>query len=123
MTNNTLRTDARLRILQQNNDMEAPRSANSPSGDYNLAWPGGGWSTTVASTDMNTVPEEEIYNKQKIVWEDGIDAITQPSLDDQTNKEYSNETENNHKMVNNKQKHIGRGPLFNSRHCRPKTTR
>ena len=93
---------AHLRIVQQNkqnNDMEASRSAKSQSGDYNLAWPGGGWSTTVASTDMNTVPEEEIYSKQKIVWEDGIDATTQPSLDDQTNKEYSNETGNNHKMV------------------------
>ena len=79
--------------------MEASRSAKSQSGDYNLAWPGDGWSTTVASTDMNTVPEEEIYSKQKIVWEDGIDAITQPSLDDQTKPEYSNETGNNHKMV------------------------
>ena len=48
---------------------------------------------------MNTVPEEEIYSKQKIVWEDGIDAIAQPSIDDQTNPEYSNETGNNHKMV------------------------
>ena len=61
VTNNTQRTDARLRIVQQNkqnNDMEASRSAKSQSGDYNLAWPGGGWSTTVASIDMNTVPEE-----------------------------------------------------------------
>nr|XP_022339256.1 uncharacterized protein LOC111134487 isoform X2 [Crassostrea virginica] len=99
VTNNTQGTNARLRIVQQNNDMGASRSAKSPSGDYNLAWPGGGWSTTVASTDMNTVPEEEIYSKQKIVWEDGIDAITQPSLDDQTNPEYSNKTGNNHKMV------------------------
>ena len=61
--------------------------------------PGVGWPTTVASTDMNTVSEEEIYSKQKIVWEDGIDATTQPSLDEQTNKEYSNETGINHKMV------------------------
>ena len=94
VTNNTERTDARLRIVQQNNDMEASRSAKFQSGDYNLAWPGGGWSTTVASTDMNTVPEEEIYSKQKIVWEDGIDAIAQPSLDDETKSEYSNETGN-----------------------------
>ena len=79
--------------------MEASRGAKSQSGDYNLAWPEGGWSTTVASIDMNTVPEKEIYSKQKIVWEDGIDAITQPSLDDQTKSEYSNETGNNHKMV------------------------
>ncbi|XP_078335851.1 uncharacterized protein LOC144626277 [Crassostrea virginica] len=79
--------------------MEASRSAKSQSGDYNLAWPEGGWSTTVASTDMNTDPEEEIYSKQKIVWEDGIDATTQPSLDDQAKKKYSNETGNNHKMV------------------------
>ena len=48
---------------------------------------------------MDTVPEEQIYSKQKLVWEDGIDAIVQPSLDDQTNPEYSNETWNNHKMV------------------------
>ena len=41
VTNNTQRTDARLRIVQQNNDMEASRSAMSQSGDYNLAWPGG----------------------------------------------------------------------------------
>ncbi|XP_078339042.1 uncharacterized protein LOC111133647 [Crassostrea virginica] len=99
VTNNTERTDARLRIVQQNNDMEASRSAKSQSGDYNLAWKGGGWSTTVPSTDMNTVPEEEIYSKQKLVWEDGINATTQPSLDDQTKSEYSNETGNNHKMV------------------------
>nr|XP_022339258.1 uncharacterized protein LOC111134488 isoform X2 [Crassostrea virginica] len=99
VTNNTQGTDARLRFVQQNNDMEASRSAKFQSGDYNLAWPGGGWSTTVASTDMNTVPEEEIYSKQKIVWEDGNDAIAQPSIDDQTNSEYSNETGINHTMV------------------------
>nr|XP_022337877.1 uncharacterized protein LOC111133643 isoform X2 [Crassostrea virginica] len=99
VTNNTQRTDARLRNVQQSNDIAASRSAKSQSGDYNLAWPGGGWSTTVASTDMNTVPEEEIYSKQKIVWEDGNDAIVQPSIDDQTNSEYSNETGINHTMV------------------------
>nr|XP_022338830.1 uncharacterized protein LOC111134241 isoform X2 [Crassostrea virginica] len=99
VTNNTQRTDARLRIVQQNNDMEASRSAKSQSGDYNLAWPGGGWSTTVASTDMNTVPEEEIYSKQKLVWDEKNDSITQFSLDDQTKMEYSNETGNNHKQV------------------------
>ncbi|XP_078337640.1 uncharacterized protein LOC111134487, partial [Crassostrea virginica] len=99
VTNNTQRTDARLRIVQQNNDIEASRSAKSQTGDYNLAWLGDGWSTTVASTDMNTVPQEEIYSKQKIVREDGIDATTQPSLDDQTNPEYLNKTEHNHKIA------------------------
>ena len=48
---------------------------------------------------MNTVHEEEIYSKQKIVWEDGIGNTKQPSLDVQTKTDYSNEALNNHKKV------------------------
>ena len=102
VTNNTQRTDARLRIVQQNkqdNDIGVSRSANSQSGDYNLAWPWGGWSTTVSSTDMDTVPVEEIYSKQTIVLEDGNDNTKQSSLDVQTKTDYSNEALNNHKEV------------------------
>nr|XP_022342364.1 uncharacterized protein LOC111136068 isoform X2 [Crassostrea virginica] len=91
LTDKTQRPDTRLRIVQQNmagDVTEASRSAKSHSGDYDLAWPGAGWSTTVSSPDvdythvemmnkqtMDTLPEEEIYSKQKLVWEDGNDVM------------------------------------------------
>ena len=91
VTDKTQRPDTRLRIVQQNmveDVTEASRSAKSHSGDYDLAWPGAGWSTTVSSPDvdythvemmnkqtMDTLPEEEIYSKQKLVWEDGNDVM------------------------------------------------
>ena len=104
VTHNTQRTEARLRIVQQNkqdNDIGVSMNANSQSGDYNLAWPWGGWSTTVSSTDMDTVPVEEIYSKQTIVLEDGNDNTKQSSLDVQTKTDYSNGALNNHKEVTN----------------------
>ena len=48
---------------------------------------------------MDTLPEEEIYSKQKLVWEDGNDATKQSFLDVQKKIEYSNVAENNHKKV------------------------
>ena len=111
----TKRTDARLSLVQQtmqDNDMEVSRSAKSHSGDYDLAWPGTGWSTTVTSPDvdcthvemmnkptMNTLPEEEIYSKQKLVWEDGNGVTKRQSLNVQTKIKYSNVAEKNHKKV------------------------
>nr|XP_022337879.1 uncharacterized protein LOC111133645 isoform X2 [Crassostrea virginica]XP_022337880.1 uncharacterized protein LOC111133645 isoform X2 [Crassostrea virginica] len=114
-TNKTQKADASMRNEQQtmqDNDMAVSRSAKSHSGDYDLAWPGTSWSTTVASPDvdythvemlnkqtMDTVPEEEIYSKQKLVWEEGNDANKEPFLDAQTKMKHSNVTENNHKKV------------------------
>ena len=107
-TYKTQKADASIRNVQQtmqDNDMAVSRSAKSHSGDYDLAWPGTGWSTTVTSPDVDytyeemmnkqtveTVPEEEIYSKQKIVSDEGNDAITQLFLDDHTKMEYMNET-------------------------------
>ena len=114
-TNRTQKADASMRNVQQtmqDNDMAVSRSANGHYGDYDLAWPGTSWATTVTSPDvdyaheeminkqtMDTVPEEEIYSKQKLVWEDGNDAIKQSFLDVQKKIKYSNVAENNHKKV------------------------
>ena len=114
-TNKTQKTDARMRNEQQtvqDNDMAVSRSAKSHSGDYDLAWPGTIWSTKVASPDvdyahvkmmnkqtMDTLPEEEIYSKQKLVWDEGNDANKEPFLDAKTKMKHSNVTENNHKKL------------------------
>ena len=92
--------------------MAVSRSANSHSVDYDLAWQGVGWSKTVTSPTvdyahvemmnkqtMDTVSEEAIYSKQKLVWDDENGVTKQPSLDVQTKMKYSRMAENNHKKV------------------------
>ena len=66
MTNKTQKADASMRSvpqIMQDNDMMISRSAKSHSGDYDLAWPGTSWSTTVTSPDVDYT-HEEIMNKQ-----------------------------------------------------------
>ena len=105
-TNKTQKSDASRRNLQQtmqDNDVAVSRSAKSHIGDYDLAWPGAGWFTIVTSPDedyshvemmnkqtMDTVHEEEIYSKQKLVWDEGNDATKEPSLDVHTKMKHSN---------------------------------
>ena len=97
VTKKTQKADASMRNVQQtmqDYDMAISRSATGHYGDYDLAWPGTSWATTVTSPDvdyayveminkqtMDNVPEEEIYSKQKLVWEDENDTTNQSFLD------------------------------------------